>query len=58
MPSKDSKVKFTNFHKQLPIPFVIYADFEAITENIHGCKPSNDKSSTDAYQKHTDCGYG
>ena len=34
MPSKDSKVKFTNFYKQLPVPFVIYADFEAITQKI------------------------
>ena len=55
MPEKGSKVKFTNFHKQLPVPFVIYADFEAITEKIHGCKPNNDKSYTDTYQKHTDC---
>ena len=58
MPEKGSKVKFTNFHKQLPVPFVIYADFEALTEKVQGCKPNNDKSYTDAYQKHTDCGYG
>ncbi|XP_068704482.1 uncharacterized protein [Montipora foliosa] len=32
--------------------------FEAITEKIHGCQPNNDKSFTEAYQKHTDCGYG
>ena len=37
---------------------MIYADFEAITEPIHGCQPSNQKSFTEAYQKHTDCGYG
>ena len=40
------------------MPFVIYADFEAITEKISGCQPDNDKSYTEAYQKHTDCGYG
>ena len=40
------------------MPFVIYADFEAITEKISGCQPNNDKSYTEAYQKHTDCGYG
>ena len=55
---KGSKVKFTNFDKQLPVQFVIYADFEALTEKVHGCKPSNDNSYTEAYQKHTDCGYG
>ena len=58
MPHKGSKVKFTNFHKQLPVPFVIYAEFEAITEKVQSCKPNNDKSYIDAYQKHTDCGYG
>ena len=59
MPTKDkNRLKFNNFHKQLTVPFVIYADFEAITEKIHGCQPNNDKSFTEAYQKHTDCGYG
>ena len=59
MPDKDNNIlKFNNFHKQQPGPFVIYADFEAIIEKISGCKPNNDKSFTEAYQKHTDCGYG
>ena len=59
MPTKDNNIlKFNNFHKQQAVPFVIYADFEAITEKISGCKPNNDKSYTEAYQKHTDCGYG
>ena len=40
MPDKSNNIfKFNNFHKQQPVPFVVYADFEA-------------------YQKHTDCGYG
>ena len=59
MPTKDNNIlKFDNFHKQLPVPFVIYADFEAITEKIHGCQPNNNKSYTEAYQRHTDCGFG
>ncbi|KAL9989302.1 hypothetical protein ACROYT_G003836 [Oculina patagonica] len=59
MPNKDNNIlKFNNFHKQQQVPFVIYADFEAITEKISGCKPNDDKSYTEAYQKHTDCGYG
>ena len=58
MPEIGSKIEFTNCRKQLPAPFVIYADFEAITEPVHGCNPSDDKSFTEAYQKHTDCGYG
>ena len=59
MPDEDNNIlKFNNFHKQQPMPFVIYADFEAITEKISGCQPNNNKSYTEAYQKHTDCGYG
>ena len=59
MPTKDDNIsKFNNLHKQLPVPFVIYADFEAITEKIHGCQRYDDQSYTEAYQKHTDCGYG
>ena len=58
MPDKNHNIlKFNNFHKQQPVPFVIYADFEAITEKISGCKHNDDKSYTEAYQKHTDCGY-
>ena len=35
MPTKDNNIlKFNNFHKQQPVPFVIYADFEAITEKF------------------------
>ena len=59
MPKKgENTLKYTNHHKQKAVPFVIYADFEAITEKIQGCQPNNDKSYTEAYQKHTDCGYG
>ena len=59
MPEKgDNILKFNNHHKQQPVPFVIYADFEAIVKKVHGCKPNNDKSYTEAYQTHEDCGYG
>ena len=58
MPEKGEKVYFKNQHKQLSVPFVIYADFEAITEKVDSCLPNNEKSYTEAYQKHTDCGYG
>ena len=59
MPDKNNNIlKFKNFHKQQAVPFVIYADFEAITETIQGCRPYDEKSFTEAYQKHTDCGYG
>ena len=51
MPDKDNNIlKFNNLHKQLPVPFVIYADFEAITEKISSCQPNNNKSYTEAYR--------
>ena len=34
---EENILKFNNFHKQLPVPFVIYADFEAITKEVQGC---------------------
>ena len=59
MPNENNnRLNFHSFYKQLAIPYVIYADFEAITEKIHGCQPNDEKSFTEAYQKHTDCGYG
>ena len=51
-------LKFNGFNKQLPVPFVIYADFEAITEKIDSCQRNDNKSYTEAYQYHRDCGYG
>ena len=55
MPKADDKV---HFKKGPEAPFVIYADFEAINEQVHGCQPNNDKSYTESYQKHKDCGSG
>lgn len=43
MPKKGSKVEFQDHHKQLPAPFVIYGDVEAITEKVSGCKLSGEK---------------
>ena len=59
MPNKDNNIlKFNNFHKQQPVPFVIYADFESVLEKIHRCQQDGNKSYTEAYQTHTDCGFG
>ena len=58
-------LNFDNFHKHLPVPFVIYANFEAITKKVQGCKQSEEmekdkdrRSYMEAYQTHEDCGYG
>ena len=66
MPKQSENIlKFNNFHKQLPVTFVIYADFEAITKKVQGCEQSEEmkkdkhrRSYTEAYQTHEDCGYG
>ena len=59
MPKKgDNILKFHTFHKQLPVPFVIYANFKAITKKMQGCRPNDDKSYIEAYPTHEDCGYG
>ena len=61
----DNILKFDNFHKQLPVPFIIYADFKAIMRKGQGCKQSEEmekdkdkRSYTKAYQTHKGCGYG
>ena len=58
MPVEGSKIYFKNHQKMLPVPFAIYADFEAITERIDGCIPSDQQSYTSTYQSHQACGYG
>lgn len=42
----------------MPAAFIIYANFEAITEKVTGCQPNSTKSYTDKYQKHTASSYG
>ena len=58
MPPPGSKVYFKNHQKQLPVPFIIYADFEAITKKVSTCTPPKEKSYTQAYQKHEASGFG
>ena len=62
MPKQGENIlKFNNFNKQLPVPFVIYADFKAITKKVQGCEQSEEMKKrlyTKAYQTHEDCGCG
>ena len=57
MPKKGTMLSFKNHCRKMRVPFVIYADFEAFTTPITTCSPSDDKSYTNQYQKHTPCGY-
>ena len=53
MPTKKNNIiKFKNHFKKLPLPFVIYADFECFTVPINTCQPNPEKSFTQIYQKH------
>ena len=57
MPTRNSKLGFINYFKQLPIPLVVYADFECFTQTIENCKPNPAGSYTLGYQKHEPSGF-
>ena len=38
MPLAGEKIMYKNYQTQLQAPFVIYADFEAITEKFKGAR--------------------
>ena len=57
MPTKNTILNFKNHLKKLPIPFVVYADFECFTKPINTCQPNPSNSFTQEYQKHEPCGY-
>jgi len=54
---KNKKNYFKNYHKPLPVSFVIYANFKFITQKIDTCQPNDENSFSEKYQKHKDCGY-
>ena len=57
LPPKDSYLYFKNYYKQLPIPFVVYADFECFTTSISSCCPNPENSYNFNYQKHKPSGF-
>ena len=48
---------FQNHHKQLPAPYIIYADFEALTAKVEGPELEPTKSNTQRRQHHEACSY-
>ena len=53
-----NKITFQSCHKQMKVPYVIYADFEAILHKIQGCERGPEsKSYTEKIKKHEACGY-
>ena len=57
MPTKDNNIlKFNNYHKQQQVPFIIYSDFESLLQKVERGQPDSDKSYTEEFQRHIDCG--
>ena len=52
-----NKLTFQNYHKQLSAPYIIYADFEALTTKIQGVVLDPTKSNTQKTQYHETCSY-
>ena len=52
MPKPNTMLYFKNYYKQLPIPFVVYADFECFTKPINTCSPNPKESYNYNYQKY------
>ena len=57
MPKPKTILLFKNYQKQLPIPFVVYADFECFTKPINTCSPNPENSYNYSYQKHEPSGF-
>ena len=57
MPPQNTMLGFKNYHKQLPIPFVVYAEFECFTKPINTCTPNPRDSYNYDYQKHEPSGF-
>ena len=57
MPPRNTKLSFNNGYKQLPIPFVVYADFECFTKPMNTCSSNPEDSYNYNYQKHEPSGF-
>ena len=57
MPTRNTMLCFKNYQKQLPIPFVLYADFECFTKSMNTCCPNPEYSYNYNYQKHEPSGF-
>ncbi|XP_028414926.1 uncharacterized protein LOC114538015 [Dendronephthya gigantea] len=58
LPNEDNaQLSFKDYHKQLKVPFAIYADFESLTTKINSVKQNPEKSFTEKYQHHQPCGF-
>ena len=49
MPKPGTKIKFKHYERQLPMPFVIYGDFESFIIPIHKSDPNPKESFSEKY---------
>ena len=54
MPEEGSLVTFIHHQRSIKVPFVVYADFEAFTEEISTCEQNDKFSFTQKYQTQTE----
>ena len=52
-----NKLTFQNHHNQLPAPFIIYADFEALGTKVERPELDPAKNNTQGTQHHEACSY-
>ena len=52
MPEKGTMLRFKHHERSEKVPFVIYADTEALIKSIQNCEPNPESSYTKKYQKH------
>ena len=52
MPEKGTMQRFKHHERSEKVPFIIYADTEALIKEIHNCDPNPESSYTKKYKKH------
>ena len=52
MPEKGTMLRFKHHERSDRVPFIIYADTEALIKEMHNCDPNPQSSYTKKYQKH------
>ena len=57
MPKPGSLVEFHDGQNQFKVPFMMYADFEAILRPVHGPSPSSNKPCTKEVNQHIPSGF-
>ena len=56
-PEPNTMLYFKNYHKKLPVPFVVYTDFECFTKPMNSCSTNLKDSYNYNYQKHEPSGF-